>query len=245
MRSDWNFDTVRTISALGTFQGNINDLSLPVGMIAEDDESFDDIDGQDSIDTGAATKGSDPLANSLGMSLLGNSEASHSTVVIKAPRAPESKDPDAAEAPAGNWILTSCAVYILMDSLSGAPPAYSGSLRSPRRASYASRSSVDGPGTVLREADIGTGVDTIRPVKKVDPAGSLRLSAEFLGSMRKEASLSSSPRSPTHKRTSSEVGKAGRSLVDEVVLPILSKVSILFSCDFFRKTNFCFFLDYS
>ncbi|KAF8204975.1 STE/STE20/YSK protein kinase [Pholiota molesta] len=186
MRSDWNFDTVRTISALGTFQGNINDLSLPVGMIAEDDESFDDIDGQDSIDTGAATKGSDPLANSLGMSLLGNSEASHSTVVIKAPRAPESKDPDAAEAPAG------------------APPAYSGSLRSPRRASYASRSSVDGPGTVLREADIGTGVDTIRPVKK-------------------EASLSSSPRSPTHKRTSSEVGKAGRSLVDEVVLPILSK----------------------
>ncbi|KAF9485356.1 Ste20-like serine/threonine kinase [Pholiota conissans] len=204
MRSDWNFDTVRTISALGTFQGTVHDLSLPPGMIAEDDESFDDVDGQDSIDTAAATKGSEPLtSNGPGMDHLGmNVDASHSTVVIKTPRAPETKDVDAAESPAG------------------APPAYSGSLRSPRRASYAARSSVDGPGTVLREADIGTGVDTIRPVKKVDPAGSLRLSAEFLGSMRKDGSLSS-PRSPTHKRTSSEVVKAGRTLVDEVVLPIL------------------------
>lgn len=106
----------------------------------------------------------------------------------------------------------------------GAPPAYSGSPRSARRASYAARTSTDGPGTVLREADLGTGIDTIRPVKKVDPAGSLRLSSEFVGSMRKEGSVSS-PRSPTHKRTSSDLSKAGRSLVDDVVLPILSNVS--------------------
>ncbi len=76
----------------------------------------------------------------------------------------------------------------------------------------------------MREADLGTGIDTIRPVKKVDPAGSLRLSSEFVGSMRKEGSVSS-PRSPTLKRTSSDFEKAGRSLVDEVVLPILSNVS--------------------
>jgi len=110
---------------------------------------------------------------------------------------------------------------------SGAPPAYSGSMRSSRRASYATRTSVNGAGTVLREADLGTGVDTIRPVKKVDGAGSLRLSTEFVGSIRKDGSISS-PRSPTvHKRAASESAKAGRSLVEGVVLPILSKVGYI------------------
>jgi len=97
-------------------------------------------------------------------------------------------------------------------------------MRSPRRSSYAARTSIDGRGTVLSPADLGTGVDTIRPVKKVDGAGSLRLSSEFVGSIRKEAGASS-PRSPSgHNRTLSEMSKAGRSLVDEVVLPILGKV---------------------
>jgi len=96
-------------------------------------------------------------------------------------------------------------------------------VRSSRRASYAARTSVDGAGTVLREADLGTGVDTIRPVKKVDGAGSLRLSSEFVGSIRKDGSISS--RSPTvHKRAASETARAGRSLVEDVVLPILSQV---------------------
>ncbi|KDR83741.1 hypothetical protein GALMADRAFT_55364 [Galerina marginata CBS 339.88] len=199
MKSDWNFDTVKTMSALGTFRGTVNDLSMPSGMVAEDDEeSVYDTDGQDSIDTGAATKGSDPLTPaSLGM----NSDASHSTVIIKPP--PELQDTPPLEE-------------------SGAPPAYSGSVRSSRRASYAARTSVEGSGTVLRAADLGTGVDTIRPVKKVDPHGSLRLSSEFVGSIRKEGS-GSSPRSPTaHKRAASEVAKAGRALVDEIILPILS-----------------------
>jgi len=96
-------------------------------------------------------------------------------------------------------------------------------VRSSRRASYAARTSVDGAGTVLREADLGTGVDTIRPVKKVDGAGSLRLSSEFVGSIRKDGSISS--RSPTvHTRAASETARAGRSLVEDVVLPILSQV---------------------
>jgi serine/threonine-protein kinase 24/25/MST4 len=169
-------------------------------MVAEEEESLDDVDGHDSIDTGAATKGSDPiLANDLGM----DPEVSHSTVIIKPPSSQESI---ASE-----------------DIPGGAPPAYSGSIRSSRRASYAARTSVNGSGTVLREADLGTGVDTIRPVKKVDGAGSLRLSTEFVGSIRKDGSISS-PRSPTvHKRAASESAKAGRSLVEDVVLPILSK----------------------
>ncbi|KAH9482647.1 Serine/threonine-protein kinase 26 [Psilocybe cubensis] len=203
MRSDWNFDTVKTMSALGTFRGTINDLSMPPGMVAEDDdESLYDADGQESIDTGAATKGSDPvISNSLGM----NPDAAHSTVIIKTPLSQEV--PQTEEGPPG------------------APPAYTGSVRSTRRASYAARTSLDGAGTVLSAADLGTGVDTIRPVKKVDGLGSLRLSSEFVGNMRKDGS-NSSPRSPTipsHKRNASEVANAGRSLIDEVVLPILSQ----------------------
>jgi serine/threonine-protein kinase 24/25/MST4 len=97
MRSDWNFDTIKTTPALGTFRGTINDLSsLPSGMVAEEEESFDDLVGHDSIDTGAATKGSDPiLANGLGM----NPEASHSTVIIKPPCPQETKFPE--ETPGG------------------------------------------------------------------------------------------------------------------------------------------------
>jgi len=105
----------------------------------------------------------------------------------------------------------------------GAPPAYSGSVRSNRRSSYAARTSPQGAGTVLGEADIGNGVDTIRPVKKVDPVGSLRLSSEFVGSMRQESS-GSAPTSPTgHSRAASEAARAGRTVVDEVVLPILQR----------------------
>jgi len=98
MRSDWNFDTIKTVSALGTFRGTINDLSLPPGMVAEDDESFDDIDGHDSIDTGAATKGSDPiLVNGLGM----NPGASHSTIIVKPPHSPGGGAIQSEETPGG------------------------------------------------------------------------------------------------------------------------------------------------
>ncbi|KAG6887693.1 hypothetical protein C0995_013436 [Termitomyces sp. Mi166 len=217
MRSDWNFDTIKSSSAMGTYRTMAKDLDMPLGMVPdEEDEVSDEIHG--SIDTGAATRGSDPK---IGMNL----QAAHSTVIIKPPRAPSSEkgmsellateeevnsdeasdDPDNAEAEA---------------SL-GAPPAYTGSVRSNRRTSYSARVSAEGAGTILREADIGTGVDTIRPVKKVDPAGSLRLSAEFVGNIRKDGNPTS-PTSPTkHRRTLSQVGKAGSALVDEVVLPIL------------------------
>ncbi|KAF8812435.1 STE/STE20/YSK protein kinase [Phlegmacium glaucopus] len=194
MRSDWNFDTVKTMSALGTYQGTVNDL-LPSAMVAEDSEPFNDSEEDESIDSEGATRGSGPIIG-IGMS----SDAAHSTVIIKPPRSPEPVDtPD--------------------EALSGAPPAYSGSVRSTRRASYAARTSVEGTGTVLRPADLGTGVDTIRPVKKVDPVGSLRLSSEFVGSLRKEGG----PTSPaTPRRASNETARAGGLMVDEVILPILS-----------------------
>lgn len=199
VRSDWNFDTVKSISALGSFHGSAKDLVMPPGMIPEEeDDYFDDTD--ESIDTGAATKGSDPI--------MSNSQAAHSTVIIKEPLPPHAD------------------IATTLEDKSpppGDPPAYSngGSVRNRRRASYAARVSTDGSGTVLREADLGTGVDTIRPVKKVDAAGSLRLSHDFVGSIRKEASLNSS--GSGHKRSRSEGAKAGKSIVEEVVLPVLRK----------------------
>jgi len=77
-------------------------------------------------------------------------------------------------------------------------------------------------------------VDTIRPVKKIDATGSLRLSSDFVGSMRardgsNSGSVPTSPTSPVkdkssaHKRAASDAAKAARSLVDEVVLPTIQK----------------------
>jgi len=79
---------------------------------------------------------------------------------------------------------------------------------------------------VLREADLGSGVDTIRPVKKVDAVGSLRLSQEYVGSQREASGSSPSspvtPKSP-HKRTLSDSMRAGKSIVDDIILPICER----------------------
>ncbi|KAF7355317.1 Ste20-like serine/threonine kinase [Mycena sanguinolenta] len=190
VRSDWNFDTIKSVSAMGTFRSMAKDLVMPPGMeLDEYDEDSDMEEVHGSIDTGAATKGSDPI-----------------NIGLDSPHTPP------------------------LESALGAPPAYTGSIRPSRRSSYAARNAVNGSGTVVREADLGTGVDTIRPVKKVDTVGSLRLSAEYAGSMRREGSSGSLPTSPTsptstHRRATSEAGKAGKALVDEVVLPILQKAT--------------------
>lgn len=123
-------------------------------------------------------------------------------------------------------------VVPFLTSIIAAPPAYSGSVRS-TRASYAARTSVDGAGTVLTPADLGNGVGTIRPVKKVDPVGSLKLSSEFVGSLRKEGSPTS-PIAP--RRASSETARAGGLMVDEVILPMLNNV---------RSPTIFLFVDFS
>ena len=219
MKSDWNFDTIKSSATMGTFRSMTKDLAMPHTMEADDDDVSVYEEDHPFIDTGGATKESESLGGGLGL----NSQAAHSTVVIKSSfPAPE------LDIPTPLASGSSSPDQIPSDSLpEGAPPAYSGSVRSRRRASYAERSSVRGAGTILNEADLGTGVDTIRPVKKVDPMGSLRISAEFVGNLRREGS-SSTPTSPTaYTRAASEAGKAGRVMVDEVVLPILQKVCTL------------------
>ena len=82
MRSDWNFDTIKSMSALGTISGTVNDL-LPSAMVSEDNELFDDSEVNGSIDSKVATNGSDTNIG-IGMNL----DAAHSTVIIKAPHSP-------------------------------------------------------------------------------------------------------------------------------------------------------------
>ncbi|KAJ7682802.1 kinase-like domain-containing protein [Mycena polygramma] len=228
MRSDWNFDTIKSVSAMGTFRSMAKDLTMPPGMELDEDDEYSDIEeGHASIDTGGATKGSDPIHIGAGIGM--HSQAAHSTVIIRPPTSPASeKDIPSLLADSASAETSSDSPHTPPEAFGlGAPPAYTGSVRTNRRASYAARNAVDGSGTVMREADLGTGVDTIRPVKKVDTVGSLRLSAGYVGSVRREGSGSdpTSPTTTTHRRAASEAAKAGKALVDEVVLPILQNAT--------------------
>ena len=248
MRSEWDFNTIRTSSAMGSLRSMAKDI-MPPGMIPDDD--YDEVPDEDestfearaSIDTTAATtKGSDVPLQPGALGGLGmNADAGHSTVVIRsyprdekdAPSLINDNSSDETTSPAP--ITPSQSVEAVDAQVADAaepPPAYTGSVRSSRRASYAARNNV-ASGTVLGEADIGSGVDTIRPVKKVDTIRSLRLSEEYVGSLRsREGSTSSTPSSPSstktpHRRAASEAQRAGKSVVDEVVLPLLQKVSLV------------------
>jgi len=59
-------------------------------------------------------------------------------------------------------------------------------------------------------------MDTLRPVKKLDSAGSLRASSDFMGSR-----SPSSPTGSTHGRHTSENQRAGGAMVSEVIVPTI------------------------
>lgn len=224
MQSEWMFDTVRSSAAMGTYRSMEKDLMAhhEFDPSNHDDDSMYGVPQEGSFNTDGATRGSDQV--NLGMYLP---DTVHSTVVIKMPV-------DEKDVPAllGDGVSSENADNIEEPSTPPSqepPPAYTGSVRSSGRSSYATRSMRDGRGTVLREADLGSGVDTIRPVKKVDTVGSLRLSHEFVGSQR-DGSSGSSPSSPVtpkspHKRALSDCMKAGQSIVDDIILPICERVS--------------------
>ncbi|KAL5530060.1 hypothetical protein ACEPAF_6317 [Sanghuangporus sanghuang] len=115
---------------------------------------------------------------------------------------------------------------------SNSPPPSPNSVR--RRSTHAERTS--GRGTPLRPGDIGNGVDTIRPVKRVDTAGSLKLSAEYVGAVREGLEGGNNTRgsgssggggvererdSKERRRRASENARAGRAMMDEVVVPVV------------------------
>lgn len=225
---DWNFDTIKSTAAMGSYRSMI----MSAAMDFDENEEINSPVGQESIDTAAATQGSDqlPALGGLGM----NAAAAHSTLIIRQPRTPTSEDTPALETSGDDSSGENSTGTPETPSPNeySSPPPYTGSMRATRKSSRAERNAINGEGTVLKLGDIGNGVDTIRPMKKVDAAGSLRLSEEFLGSLRRDG-VSSVPTSPskssTHKRTPSEAAKAGRAVIDDVVIPILQKVSFLIS----------------
>ncbi|KAG0709634.1 kinase-like domain-containing protein [Suillus ampliporus] len=221
IRSDWNFDTVKSTSVMGTFSSVAKDL-LPEmddeDMGGDEPSIYEEDEG--SIETAGAVKGSAPLGSGgIGM----NMGAAHSTVVIKTPL--DEQNISSLLEPTTPSHVT----HPADDGTSlGAPPAYTGSMRSARRSSYAARHKMTGAGTIMREADLGSGIDTIRPVKKVDAIGSLRLSAEYVGTTRSREASPSSPTSPSKDRSSSsfkrrvsDSERAGRAIIDDVVFPVL------------------------
>ncbi|KAK7695816.1 hypothetical protein QCA50_000454 [Cerrena zonata] len=239
LRSDWNFDTVRTTSAMGSFRSMAKDLAE---LTSEEDynEERSLYDVPESVDTSAATKGSDLASSGIAM----NAQAGHSTVVIRSFSGSPAKERDipellaeTASAETDGSIEPSTPPQGPSADTAELPPAYTASVRSSRRSSYAARNNVL-TGTVLGVADLGTGVDTIRPVKKVDTIRSLKLSSEYVGSLRGKEGSESSPSSPTspgiggssgsgkaHKRGASEMAKAGKSMIDDVVLPIFERAT--------------------
>ena len=237
LRSEWNFETVKSAaSVMGSFRSltNAKENFLPIGV--ELDEGYTDEEeglasieeSEDGFDTTGPIKGnSDPsIANGLGV----NPYAQHSTVVIRG-------------VTNQNYPESSMVGQVESDSTLqppspplGEPPAYSGhsdsvrSMRpavgSGRRSSYAARHNLQG--TVMREADFGNGIDTIRPVKRVDAAGSLRLSAEYVGTLRNREGGSMSPLPQEifmrHRRENSESAKAGKAMVKDIVMPVIQNV---------------------
>ncbi|KAG6378550.1 kinase-like domain-containing protein [Boletus reticuloceps] len=227
IHSGWNFDTIKSSSVMGTFSSAARDL-LPDMDDEEAEEGplvYDEDD--QSVDTVGAIKGSEELPSSgIGMS----HQATHSTIIIKSPPEEHLFPTLLSETDASPNDSGASSVSIEGGVPKDAPPAYSSSVRSMKRSSYAARHRTTGSGTVMREADLGSGVDTIRPVKKVDTIGSLRLSAEYVGTARSKddplQSPSSTSTSPgrersSFKRRSSESEQAGRVMVDDVVLPVL------------------------
>ena len=216
------FDTVKSTAAMGTYRNMEKDLTTHHGLEPSDhdEDSMYGVPPMDSFNSGGGTRGSDPV-------YLGMADAVRSTVVIKTP--PDEKDVPSPLLDGVASESTEIAEGPSTPPSQEPPPAYTGSVRSSRRSSCAARNTTDGRGTVLREADLGTGVDTIRPVKKVDTVGSLRLSRDFVGSQR-EGSSGSSPSSPVtpkspHTRAPSDSIRAGQSVVDDIILPICERVS--------------------
>lgn len=97
-----------------------------------------------------------------------------------------------------------------------------------KRTSYAARRDING--TILREADVGTGAHTIRPVKRFDTYNSNRASAEFVRRKSSESSFASkrlsagsrppSISSPYSPPLSGDAGM-GQTVVNEVIVPVL------------------------
>jgi hypothetical protein len=92
-------------------------------------------------------------------------------------------------------------------------------VRETRRNSYANRRDING--TVLRQADVGTGHDTIRPVKRFDSIGSNQASAAVAAVH--HVAAPKPVKSAEDQQVKTEKSKIGSALVQDVILPTLER----------------------
>ncbi|CAE6384692.1 unnamed protein product [Rhizoctonia solani] len=209
MRSEWLFESVRS-SAPPSGYGSVRDI-----VYEEDGEGNEARSGKNTYNTEDTAYGS---------TIENDSQPQPADEPVKTPAASTPSSPVTAKS----------SVPTLSDG-AGSPT----SPRHQKRSSHAARN--DPNGTVVREGDVGDGMNTMRPVKRVDAAGSLRLSNEYVGSIKSRSSgdsgegnnenglgesvISNSEAKTARKRAKSlgESAKAGRALVDEVVVPVLQR----------------------
>jgi serine/threonine-protein kinase 24/25/MST4 len=102
-----------------------------------------------------------------------------------------------------------------------------------RKSSWSQRH--DANGTVLKPADVANGLNTIRPVSRIDQQGSTRVGKRYIGSITQRdqihhAPLQSAPRGSRRTATEDSMvdtfqdsGQAGRAMVRDVILPALGR----------------------
>ncbi|SOV07741.1 Ste20-like kinase Don3 [Ustilago sp. UG-2017a] len=106
-----------------------------------------------------------------------------------------------------------------------------------RRSSWNERNNING--TVLKEGDVANGLETLRPVRRLDAGGSAKISQQYIGSLRSGSAPSgldktadgSPQRQLRHSRSalasSSSTAKAhataGENLVRDVILPVMDR----------------------
>ncbi|UZJ57469.1 hypothetical protein CBS101457_006789 [Exobasidium rhododendri] len=116
----------------------------------------------------------------------------------------------------------------------------------PKRSSWNERNDING--TILKVGDVKTGMDTIRPVKRLNAGGSARFSKDFIGTNGRASSSSDGlgvdadgkggihsateegeegeeeeAEEKAERQDSDRSGRAGRALVRDVVLPVLER----------------------
>ncbi|PWY99358.1 Pkinase-domain-containing protein [Testicularia cyperi] len=113
-----------------------------------------------------------------------------------------------------------------------------------RRSSFNERNDING--TVLKEGDVASGLETLRPVRRLDAGGSAKLSKQYIGSLRSgsapsgldaagssaETTGDGSPRKQLRHTRSAlassntlgrEYASAGQNFVREIILPVMER----------------------
>ncbi|TFY73236.1 hypothetical protein EWM64_g10776, partial [Hericium alpestre] len=85
LRSEWNFDTIKSTAAMGTFRGMAKDL-MPPGMIPDEQDEVDSV--FETAEDVRTINSTDAVTGSAGAGIGSNLQAAHSTVLIRPPRSP-------------------------------------------------------------------------------------------------------------------------------------------------------------